>query len=82
MLILTDGEPSDIDVDDEKYLINDTKKAVDEISSKGMYSYCISLDKKADDYIQDIFGAGGYTVIDNIDKLPEKLPLLFTALTS
>jgi len=82
LLILTDGEPSDIDVDDEQYLIHDTKKAVDEISSKGMYSYCISLDKKADDYIQDIFGTGGYTVIDNIEKLPEKLPLLFTALTS
>jgi len=82
MLILTDGEPSDIDVDDEKYLINDTKKAVDEISAKGMYSYCISLDRKADDYIQDIFGAGGYTIIDNVEKLPEKLPLLFTALTS
>jgi nitric oxide reductase activation protein len=47
-----------------------------------MYSYCISLDRKADDYIQDIFGPGGYTIIDNIEKLPEKLPLLFTALTS
>ena len=82
MLILTDGEPSDIDVEDEQYLIRDTKKAVDEISSKGMYSYCISLDKKADEYIGDIFGAGGYTVIDNIEKLPEKLPLLFTSLTS
>lgn len=82
MLILTDGEPSDIDVEDEKYLISDTKKAVDEISSKGMHSYCISLDRKADDYIQDIFGAGGYTIIDHVEKLPEKLPLLFTALTS
>jgi len=82
MLILTDGEPSDIDVDDDQYLISDTKKAVDELSSKGMHSYCISLDKKADDYIQDIFGAGGYSVIDRVEKLPEKLPLLFTALTS
>ncbi|MCG6938177.1 MAG: VWA domain-containing protein [Gammaproteobacteria bacterium] len=82
MLILTDGEPSDIDVEDEKYLISDTKKAIDEISSRGMFSYCISLDKKADDYIQDIFGPGGYTVIDHVEKLPEKLPLLFTALTS
>ena len=82
MLILTDGEPADIDVDDDQYLISDTKKALDEISSKGIASYCISLDKKADDYIQDIFGPGGYSVIDNIEKLPEKLPLLFTALTS
>ncbi len=82
MLILTDGEPADIDVEDEKYLISDTKKAVDELSSKGMHSYCISLDRKADDYIQDIFGTSGYTIIDHVEKLPEKLPLLFAALTS
>ncbi|MDH5571678.1 MAG: hypothetical protein OEY89_07935, partial [Gammaproteobacteria bacterium] len=82
LLILTDGEPADIDVSDDKLLIEDTHKAVDELSTKGIYTHCISLDKKADDYIQDIFGVGGYTVIDNVEKLPEKLPLLFTALTS
>ncbi|MDH5610979.1 MAG: hypothetical protein OEY66_00795 [Gammaproteobacteria bacterium] len=82
LLILTDGEPADIDVTDEKLLIEDTHKAVDELSSKGIYTHCISLDKKADDYIQDIFGSSGYTVIDNVEKLPEKLPMLFTALTS
>lgn len=82
LLILTDGEPADIDVTDEKLLIEDTHKAVDELSSKGIYTHCISLDKKADDYIEDIFGAGGYTVIDNVEKLPEKLPMLFTSLTS
>ena len=80
MLILTDGEPSDIDVDDEQYLISDTKKAIDELSSKGMHSYCISLDKKADDYIQGIFGTQ-YTVIDHVDRLPEQLPKLFMSLT-
>jgi len=82
MLILTDGEPADIDVQDQQSLISDTKKAVDELSSSGLHSYCISLDKKADNYIQDIFGKGGYSIIDNVDKLPEKLPLLFTAMTS
>ncbi len=80
LLILTDGEPSDIDVEDDEYLIRDTKKAVDEISSKGMHSYCITLDKKADDYIQDVFGHQ-YTVIDHVDRLPEKLPQLFMSLT-
>lgn len=82
LLILTDGEPADIDVGDDKLLIEDTHKAVEELSADGIYTHCISLDKKADDYIEDIFGAGGYTVIDNIEKLPEKLPLLFAALTS
>ncbi|HED34979.1 MAG TPA: VWA domain-containing protein [Gammaproteobacteria bacterium] len=82
LLILTDGEPADIDVNDDKLLIEDTHRAVDELSAKGIYTHCITLDKKADEYIQDIFGASGYTVIDNIEKLPEKLPLLFATLTS
>ena len=47
-----------------------------------MNSYCISLDRKADDYIQDIFGAGGYIIIDHVEKLPEKLPLVLASLTS
>ncbi len=80
MLILTDGEPSDIDVEDEQYLISDTKKAVDELSSRGINSYCISLDKKADDYIRDIFG-NQFAVIDHVDRLPEQLPRLFMSLT-
>ena len=82
LLILTDGEPADIDVSDDKLLINDTHKAVDELSSKGIYTHCISLDKKADEYIADIFGKNGYTVIDNIEKLPEQLPKLFMSLTA
>lgn len=82
LLILTDGEPADIDVADDRMLIEDTHKSVEELSSRGIYTHCISLDKKADDYIQDIFGANGYSVIDHVEKLPEKLPMLFTALTS
>ena len=82
LLILTDGEPADIDVTDDRLLIEDTHKAVEELSSKGIYSHCISLDKKADEYIADIFSPTGYTVIDNVDKLPEKLPKLFMSLTA
>ncbi len=81
MLILTDGEPADIDVSDERLLIEDTHKAVEELSSKNIYTHCISLDKKADEYIEHIFGKNAYTVIDHVDKLPEKLPQLFMALT-
>jgi hypothetical protein len=44
------------------------------------FTYCISLDPKADDYVSSIFGRQ-VTVIDNIARLPEKLPELFLALT-
>ena len=81
LLVLTDGEPSDIDVDDQQLLIQDTHKAVTELDQEGIYTYCINLDPNADDYVQDIFGKQ-YTVIDRVERLPEKLPLLFAALTS
>jgi len=67
-------------VEDPQLLIHDTHKAVYELQQQGIYSYCINLDPKADEYVTDIFGKN-YTVIDNIEKLPEKLPQIFMALT-
>ena len=80
MLILTDGEPADIDVSDDQVLIQDTRQAVKELDQLGIYSYCINLDPKADEYVADIFGKQ-YTVIDHVDRLPEQLPKIFVALT-
>ncbi len=80
LLVLTDGEPADIDVTDGRLLIEDARMAVHELARKGVYAYCINLDPKADEYVADIFG-NHYTVIDNISRLPERLPQLFMALT-
>jgi len=80
LLVLTDGQPSDIDVHDERLLIEDAKAAVRELDQQGIFSYCINLDAAADAYVSDIFGRQ-YTVIDNIARLPEQLPRLFMALT-
>jgi nitric oxide reductase activation protein len=80
MLILTDGQPADVDTKDERLLIEDARRAVTELDQKGIYAYCINLDPKADEYVSDIFGKQ-YTVIDNIQRLPERLPQLFMALT-
>ncbi|MDQ6951891.1 MAG: hypothetical protein Q9M26_09535 [Mariprofundales bacterium] len=80
LLILTDGRPHDVDVKDPQHLIRDAHMAVRELDRDGIYTYCINLDPKADEYVADIFG-GQYTVIDNIERLPERLPELFIALT-
>jgi hypothetical protein len=80
LLVLTDGEPSDVDADDQHILIADTAKAVKELDQAGVYTYCINLDPDADEYVQDIFG-NQYTVIDKVERLPEKLPHLFMTLT-
>jgi hypothetical protein len=82
LLIVTDGEPADIDERDPQHLRHDTKKAVEELYSRGVLSYCLTLDPNADAYVKRIFGSNNYTIIDNVDKLPEQLPLLFASLTS
>jgi len=45
-----------------------------------IYAYCINLDRKADEYVADIFGKQ-YTIIDRVEQLPERLPQLFISLT-
>lgn len=82
VLMLTDGEPADIDERDPQHLRHDTKKAVEELYGSGVLTYCLTLDPNADDYVKRIFGANNYTVIDNVDKLPEQLPMLFASLTA
>ncbi|MBL8540184.1 MAG: hypothetical protein JNK68_07415, partial [Betaproteobacteria bacterium] len=59
----------------------DAKKAVDELGRAGIMTYCMSLDPHADDYVARIFGARNYLVVDHIERLPERLPLLYMGLT-
>ncbi len=82
LLLVTDGEPADIDERDPQHLRHDTKKAVEELYTRGILSYCLTLDPMADNYVKRIFGANNYTVIDHVERLPEKLPVLFATLTS
>ena len=81
LLIVTDGEPADIDERDPQYLRADAKKAAEELKRNGILSYCLTLDPEADRYVSRIFGANNFTIIDNVQRLPEKLPTLFASLT-
>lgn len=81
LLLVTDGEPSDIDERDPQHLRHDTRKAVDELWSRGVMTYCLTLDANADSYVKRIFGENNYTIVDHVDRLPEKLPTLFASLT-
>ncbi len=81
LLVITDGEPADIDVRDPQYLRYDTKKAVEEMARSGVTTFCMTLDPRADQYVSRIFGAKNYMVVDHVERLPEKLPLLYAGLT-
>lgn len=80
LLLLTDGAPADIDVADPGHLRADAKKAVAELDTQGIATFCLSLDPQADDYVREIFG-NRWRVLDRIERLPEQLPMLYLSLT-
>ncbi|MBP7711799.1 MAG: nitric oxide reductase activation protein NorD [Gammaproteobacteria bacterium] len=81
LLLVTDGEPADIDVRDPQYLREDTRKAVEELAARGVQTFCLTLDPAADEYVARIFGATRFAVVDRVQRLPERLPALFGQLT-
>lgn len=81
VLVITDGEPADIDERDPQYLRHDTKKAVEDLVMQGIHSYCLTLDPNADRYVARIFGENRYSIVDQVERLPERLPAVFAALT-
>ena len=81
LMTITDGAPADVDMPDRHYLRYDLKQALIEAQQSGIHSYCIGLDPKADEYIARIFGARNYMVVDHVKSLPEKMLLIYAALT-
>ena len=82
VLLVTDGAPADIDERDPQYLRHDTRKAVEDLAMQGVHTYCLTLDPDADRYVARIFGENAYSIVDNVERLPERLPNVFAALTS
>jgi uncharacterized protein YegL len=81
LMLITDGEPYDVDQPSSRYLRDDAKHAVIDASRNGIHTYCVSLDPNADEYITRIFGAKNYIVVDHIKCLPEKMLQIYAALT-
>jgi nitric oxide reductase NorD protein len=81
VLLVTDGAPSDVDAHDPRYLVQDARHAVHELRRRGMQVHALTLDPRADQYVSRVFGAGHFTVLDRIARLPEKLPQLYLRLT-
>ncbi len=82
LLVISDGEPSDIDVKDKKYLVEDARKVVRSVSRLGVDTFCVGLDAGGDNYLNRIFGRKNVTVIDRLERLPERLPMLYLRLTA
>lgn len=80
IILVTDGAPSDVDVFDPEYLIEDARQAVQCAARRGVDCYCVAVDAAADAYVRRIFGWRNYRVVDSAETLPAHLASLYARL--
>jgi nitric oxide reductase NorD protein len=81
LLVLTDGKPNDLDQYEGRYGIEDTRQAVITARQLGLFPFCVTIDRKGNDYLPHIFGKSDYVVIHDPKQLPRELPHLYALLT-
>jgi nitric oxide reductase NorD protein len=82
LLLLTDGKPNDLDKYEGRYGIEDTRHALRQAREQGLQPFCVTVDKRAGEYLPHLFGSGGYVLIHRPSQLPRELPLLYARLTA
>jgi nitric oxide reductase NorD protein len=73
LMLVTDGEPSDVDVHDSSHLIEDARHAVSGLSARGILPFCFALDSDADRYVRTIFGSHRCMVLNGAANLPSHI---------
>ncbi len=82
IIVLTDGEPHDIDVFHPSQLTHDAARAVARSNAEGTPVFCVSVDAEAERYVRKVFGPHHYLVIDAVNQLPQRLPELYLRLNA
>jgi hypothetical protein len=82
LIILTDGRPYDHDYGDARYAREDVREALHEARTAGITPFCITIDRESEAELKDLYGDVGYTIIDDVLSLPEKMPNIYRRLTS
>jgi hypothetical protein len=82
LLVLSDGRPYDHDYGDSRYAREDTKMALRQAKMAGIIPFCITIDRESEAELKDLYGEVGYTIIDDVMSLPERMPGIYRRLTT
>jgi nitric oxide reductase NorD protein len=82
LIILTDGRPYDHDYGDARYAREDVREALIEAKTGGITPFCITIDRESEAELKDLYGDVGYTIIDDVLTLPERIPNIYRRLTT
>jgi hypothetical protein len=82
LVVLSDGRPYDHDYGDSRYAREDTKMALRQAKRSGITPFCITIDRESEEQLRDLYGEVGYTIIDDVLSLPERMPAIYRRLTT
>ena len=82
LIVLSDGRPYDHDYGDARYAREDTREALRQAKNAGITPFCITIDRESEAELRDLYGEIGYTIIDDVLSLPERLPGIYRRLTT
>lgn len=82
LIVLTDGRPYDHDYGDARYAREDVREALTEAKMSGITPFCITVDRESEAELRDLYGDVGYTIIDDVLSLPERMPNIYRRLTT
>jgi nitric oxide reductase NorD protein len=77
ILVLTDGEPSDIDVSDPHDLTEDARRATVALKAKGIDVFGITLDPSGVGSGAAVFARGQHMPVRRLEDLPTRLAALY-----
>jgi nitric oxide reductase activation protein len=77
VIVLTDGEPSDIDVPDPLVLVEDARRAAVGLHAAGIDAYGVVLGQTGISAASRIFGRGKTMMVHRIEDLPNRLSELY-----
>jgi nitric oxide reductase activation protein len=77
VIVLTDGEPSDVDVADPLDLVEDARRAAVGLRARGIDGFGVVLGSNAINSAVRIFGRGNTMLVPRVEDLPARLSELY-----
>lgn len=81
LILLSDGRPLDGQYKDD-YALEDTKIALREAKQRGVETFCVTVDREAEQYLSRMYAHSQYCVVDRVEALPMTLPKIYRQLTA
>jgi nitric oxide reductase NorD protein len=73
LLLLSDGDPNDVDEYQGRYGVEDMRQSVHEAKLQGVNPFCLTIDRRAADYLSKVFGRHQYALLPKPELLPTVL---------